>query len=85
MLVTKMSSKGQVVIPIEVRKDMKEGTNFAVLRKKDMIVLKKIKGYSKRELAEMEELDKIWAEIKAGNCTEYDAEEFSKKLLSGNL
>lgn len=85
MLVTKLSSKGQVVIPSELRKDMKEGTAFAVLRKKDLIVLKKLKTYTKRELAEMAELDRLWKEIDAGKYAEYTPEEFSKKLLSGNL
>ena len=41
---TKLSSKGQVVIPRNVRKDMelKAGTPFAVIEQKDAILLKKI-------------------------------------------
>lgn len=44
ILTTKMSSKGQIVIPNEIRLefDMDEGTIFAVLGKKDTIILKKI-------------------------------------------
>ncbi|MBV9576273.1 MAG: AbrB/MazE/SpoVT family DNA-binding domain-containing protein [Gammaproteobacteria bacterium] len=39
---TRMSSKGQVVIPEEVRKALKltEGTQFFVLGEKDVIILK---------------------------------------------
>ena len=38
---TKMSSRGQVVIPIEMRKDIKEGDKLIVIRRKDEIILKK--------------------------------------------
>jgi len=38
---TKMSSRGQVVIPLEMRKDIKEGDKLIVIRKNDEIILKK--------------------------------------------
>lgn len=38
---TKMSSRGQVVIPLEMRKDIKEGDKLIVIRKDDEIILKK--------------------------------------------
>lgn len=52
---TKLSSKGQIVIPQGVRKDMrlKTGTPFAVIEQKDAILLKKI---------EMPKV-KSWAEV----------------------
>jgi len=48
----KMSSKGQVVIPQDIREElhMHEGTVFAVVGSKDTIVLKKIATPSKAEL-----------------------------------
>jgi AbrB family looped-hinge helix DNA binding protein len=39
--VTRMSSRGQVVIPLEMRKDLKEGDKLIVIRRNDEIVLKK--------------------------------------------
>ena len=41
---TKLSSKGQIVIPQDIREDMgiKPGTPFAVIGQKDAILLKKI-------------------------------------------
>ncbi len=41
---TKLSSKGQIVIPQDIRQDLhlKEGTPFAVTSQDDMILLKKI-------------------------------------------
>jgi len=38
---TKMSSRGQVVIPLDMRKDIKEGEKLIVIRKDNEIILKK--------------------------------------------
>ncbi|HLC73769.1 MAG TPA: AbrB/MazE/SpoVT family DNA-binding domain-containing protein [Candidatus Nanoarchaeia archaeon] len=38
---TKMSSRGQVVIPLEMRRDIKEGDKLIVIRKDDNIIIKK--------------------------------------------
>ena len=38
---TKMSSRGQVVIPLDMRKDINEGDKLIVIRKNDEIILKK--------------------------------------------
>lgn len=48
----RMSSKGQVVIPFDIREeiDAQEGTLFAVIGSKDIIVLKKVETPSKEEL-----------------------------------
>ena len=40
---TRMSSKGQVVIPKKLREGFEEGTPFAIVRDKDTIILKQIK------------------------------------------
>jgi len=41
---TRLSSKGQIVIPLDVREELglKEGATFAVMAKDDTILLKKI-------------------------------------------
>ena len=48
----RMSSKGQVVIPRDIREDIHvdEGTIFAVVGTKDTIILKRITTPSKEEL-----------------------------------
>jgi AbrB family looped-hinge helix DNA binding protein len=38
---TKMSSRGQVVIPLDMRKDINEGDRLIVIRRNDEIVLRK--------------------------------------------
>ena len=48
----KMSSRGQIVIPQDIREELKasEGTIFSVVSVKDTIILKKILTHSKEEL-----------------------------------
>jgi len=38
---TKMSSRGQVVIPLDMRKDIPKGQKLIVIRKDDEIIIKK--------------------------------------------
>ncbi len=38
---TKMSSRGQVVIPLDMREDIKEGDKLIIIRKDNEIILKK--------------------------------------------
>lgn len=76
MQITKLSTKGQVVIPESVRRDLKEGTTFVVTRKNDLIILKSVRGMTAKEHKEMEELDRIWKEIDEGKCNTYSEKEF---------
>lgn len=57
---TKMSSKGQVVIPEEIRKrlGLKAGSQFVVVGDKDVVILKAISPPS------IEEFDKFIAEAR---------------------
>lgn len=50
---TKMSSKGQVVIPESIRKTLglESGCQFLVLGEKDAVILKTISSPSKKEFA----------------------------------
>ena len=41
--ITRLSSRGQIVIPIEMRKDLKEGDKLIIIRKGDEIILRKPK------------------------------------------
>lgn len=61
---TRMSSKGQVVIPQDVREEThaEEGTIFAVIGSKDTIILKKLEKPSKDMM--MRELEGIAKEGK---------------------
>jgi len=80
MEITKLSTKGQVVIPESLRKGLQTGTPFMVSRQKDLIILKEVKDLTKDEMEEIKELDKIWKEIDSGKCESYAEDEFFKKL-----
>ena len=67
---TKMSSRGQVVIPSDMRGDIKEGDKLIVIRRNDEIILKKSipesalwseKSLSKSWLNKEE--DEIWKDL----------------------
>ncbi len=80
MEITKLSSKGQVVIPERVRDGLDVGTAFAVRRKKNLIILKKLDGLTAEEKEELQEIEKTWKEIDEGKCESYTTEEFFKEL-----
>jgi len=67
---TKMSSRGQVVIPLEMRKDIKEGDKLIVIKKDNEIILKKSIPenalWSEKSLAKNwlnKEEDEIWKDL----------------------
>ncbi|MBI2044816.1 AbrB/MazE/SpoVT family DNA-binding domain-containing protein [Candidatus Pacearchaeota archaeon] len=67
---TKMSSRGQVVLPLDIRKDIKEGDRLIVIRRDDEIILKKsipeTALWSEKSLAKTwlnKEEDEIWKDL----------------------
>ncbi len=76
MELTKLSTKGQIVIPETLRNGMEVGTNFIVTKQNDLIILKKIEGLTEQEKQEMKELGLIWKDIDKGNCESYTEKEF---------
>ena len=80
MEITKLSTKGQIVIPESLRNGFREGSAFTVIRKGDLIVLKEVKGLTNEEVEEMQELDKIWKEIDSGKGITLDQEDFFSQM-----
>lgn len=82
MAMTKMSSKGQIVIPVEMRKDMKEGEQLIILEQDDFLIIKpaskadkNFEGdivFAKRTEAALKRLEK-------GEGIEMDFDEFLKE------
>lgn len=56
--VTKMSSRGQVVIPLEARENINEGDKLIVIRQGDEIILKK--SLPENALLSEKSLAKAW-------------------------
>ena len=46
--ITKMSSKGQVVIPAEMREDIPEGEKLIIIKNNKQIIMKKASELDKR-------------------------------------
>lgn len=61
---TKLSSKGQVVIPKKLRFGLGEGTLFAVSRKDDLIILKRVETDLEKFRRLTKKFEKIAKKIK---------------------
>ncbi len=81
---TMVSSKGQLVIPGDIRKHLKirEGDVFATTSAdNDLIILKKIKNPLMREdLVILKEIEAAWREIEQGRSKTMEKEEFLKEI-----
>ncbi|MEK6895421.1 MAG: AbrB/MazE/SpoVT family DNA-binding domain-containing protein [Nanoarchaeota archaeon] len=81
--IIKMSSKGQVVIPLNMRKDIKEGENLLVIRNKGQIIIKKASNLDKQlkeDLEFAERTEKAWKEIEEGKGVRMSVGDFFKEL-----
>ena len=81
--ITKISSKGQVVIPQEMRKNLKEGDKLVVIKNDDQIILKKMEDFDRNleedlEFARRTEI--AWKEIESGKGIEMTFDEFVKEM-----
>lgn len=77
---TRLSSKGQIVVPKSMRKAIgaKSGSVFAISSpKRDMLVLKKVENpILKEDLEILKEIEKAWKETKKSSSKD----EFLKEL-----
>jgi len=83
--ITKMSSKGQIVIPAELRKDMKEGDKIVVIRNKDQIILKKADCFDKaleEDIIVAKRVEGAWKEIEQGKYRRMSSKDFLKEIRS---
>ena len=81
--VTKMSSKGQVVIPAEMRKDIKEGEKIIIIQNRKQLILKKAKDFDKNleeDLAFAKRTEEAWKRYEKGEFVEMDSDKFLKEL-----
>jgi bifunctional DNA-binding transcriptional regulator/antitoxin component of YhaV-PrlF toxin-antitoxin module len=76
MDVTKLSTKGQLVIPEKMRKGYPPGSSFLVSQVGKLLVLKPLQPLSEQEHKEIKELNTIWKEIDSGKADSYTEKEF---------
>lgn len=81
--ITKMSSKGQVVIPAEMRENIKEGEKLLLIQDKDRIVVKKASKMDKKLKEDLEfarRTEEAWKRYDRGEFIEMDFDDFLKEI-----
>jgi len=78
-----MSSKGQVVIPADMRGDFREGDSLVVIKNGDQIILKKATSFDKNlqeDLKFAKKTEEVYRRHERGDFIEMDSEEFLKEI-----
>ncbi len=81
--ITRLSSKGQIVIPSEMRKDLKEGDELLILKDDYRIVLQKVKKLTeemKEDLEFAKRTEEAWQRIENGEYIEMPVDKFLEEL-----
>jgi len=81
--VTKMSSKGQIVIPSDMRKGIKEGEKLVIIKSGKQLILKRAKDFDKNIEEDLEfarRTEKAWKKYEKGEFIEMEFDEFLDKV-----
>lgn len=81
--ITRMSSKGQIVLPIEMRSDIKEGEKLLIIRNEGNIILKrasKLDVQLEEDLAFGRKTEEAWKRLAAGEGVTMEFDAFIKEL-----
>lgn len=80
---TKMSSKGQVVIPAEMRKDIMEGEKLVIIQSKDQLIMKKASKMEKNLMEDIEfarKTEEAWKRYDKGEFRSMNGKDFLAEL-----
>jgi AbrB family looped-hinge helix DNA binding protein len=80
---TKMSSKGQIVIPSNFRKHIKEGDTLLVMKNKDQIIIKLASAMDKQMAEDLEfarRTEEAYKRIEAGQGRRMDFDNFIEEM-----
>jgi len=81
--VAKVSSKGQIVIPSNMRKDIDVGDQFLIIKEDNKFIMKKINELAKdlkRELVFAQRVEKAWNLYEKGKFKSMPAKKFLEEL-----
>lgn len=81
--ITRMSSKGQIVIPQEMRKEIKEGEKLLIIQSDGKLILKKASQTDEQLQEDLEfarRTEEAWQRHDMGEFHSYSKEEFLEKL-----
>lgn len=84
--ITTMSSKGQIVIPLEMRKDFQEGEKFVVIKAGKQLILKTMADFDENiedDLEFAKRTEEAWQRYEKGEFIgPLSVEEFKKRMKS---
>lgn len=78
-----MSSKGQIVIPAEMRGDIEEGEKLVLIKSDGQLIMKKAKSLRKNfedDLKFAKKTEEAWKSYDRGEFTSSTVEEFLEEL-----
>lgn len=81
--ITRMSSKGQIVIPADMREGIKEGEKLVIIRNNNQIILKKEKDFSKNLEEDLEfarRTEEAWKRIEKGEFISVNSENLFEEM-----
>ena len=81
--ITKISSKGQVVIPAEMREGLNEGDKLVIIKNKKQLIMKKAKDLDKNLAKDLEfakRTEEAWKSYERGEFKSMNAKDFLKEL-----
>ena len=81
--ITRLSSKGQIVIPLEMRKGIKEGDKLIIFRDKNSIILRKASDMDEKIKEDLEfarRTEEAWKRVEAGKGITMDFDDFIEEM-----
>lgn len=81
--ITKMSSKGQIVIPQEMRKGFHEGEKFVVMKAGKQLILKSVEDFDKNIEEDLEfarRTEEAWKRYEKGEFKSMDFDDFLAEM-----
>ena len=78
-----MSSKGQIVIPSDMRKEFNENENFIIIKNGRQLILKSIKDFNKNlkeDLIFAKRTEEAWKRYEKGEFKKMNYKDFLKEL-----
>jgi len=81
--ITRMSSKGQIVIPVNMRGDFKEGDDLILIKDDERIVIKKASKLTEKMKEDLEfarRTEEAYKRIEAGDFISVDSENLFEEM-----
>ena len=81
---TKMSSKGQIVIPLKMRENMKEGDELFIIKDGERLIIKKVENLGesmKEDLEFARRTEEALKRIESGEYISVDSENLVEEMM----